>query len=221
MHCARLGFSIHAPLAGSDQYTHDTVGKIELFNPRSPCGERRDSPATLLAHVIFQSTLPLRGATFRGHLRARHVRFSIHAPLAGSDTAPPSSTTRARIFNPRSPCGERPSAADGAADLVLFSIHAPLAGSDAIISPLISMSKVFNPRSPCGERPIYASASPVCRYFQSTLPLRGATVHPCITCYIVPFSIHAPLAGSDCRPSGFMKSFVRFQSTLPLRGATA
>ena len=33
------------------------------FNPRSPHGERLATAAVLLAHIVFQSTLPARGAT--------------------------------------------------------------------------------------------------------------------------------------------------------------
>ena len=56
--------------------------------------------------------------------------------------------------------------------------------------------------------------------FQSTLPVRGATV---------PFigfsggghiSIHAPREGSDCLESAAEYGNCKFQSTLPVRGAT-
>ena len=33
------------------------------FNPRSPCGERRNYSGTFNASKVFQSTLPVRGAT--------------------------------------------------------------------------------------------------------------------------------------------------------------
>ena len=55
----------------------------------------------------------------------------------------------------------------------------------------------FNPHSPCGERLLLGPATIKAIQFQSTLPLRGATL---------------PSPSSTC-PS-------KFQSTLPLRGAT-
>ena len=55
------------------------------FNPRSPCGERRASPRPTVTRMLFQSTLPLRGATFVKKGRAQQCKISIHAPLAGSD----------------------------------------------------------------------------------------------------------------------------------------
>ena len=35
------------------------------FNPRSPCGERREAGREKAALAEFQSTLPVRGATYR------------------------------------------------------------------------------------------------------------------------------------------------------------
>ena len=58
------------------------------FNPRSPCGERRFKRRGLAARPLFQSTLPVRGATcvLRGHQAGSGI--SIHAPRAGSDLKP-------------------------------------------------------------------------------------------------------------------------------------
>ena len=100
--------SIHAPLAGCDiwPFTSDTTERY--FNPRTPCGVRRPWTASLGRPRRFQSTHPLRGATFRLRVRrgdlhrfqsthplrgaTRHQRhalgqpqISIHAPLAGCD----------------------------------------------------------------------------------------------------------------------------------------
>ena len=122
------------------------------FNPRSPCGERPFQNGTGVFRVLFQSTLPLRGAT-GSHNSLHSVSYiSIHAPLAGSDDPHGDSLSGVQDFNPRSPCGERQS-------------------SSLSFSNLAN----FNPRSPCGER-LLTSLSPNSRSgFQSTLPLRGAT----------------------------------------------
>ena len=79
--------SIRAPLAGSDcprfcecprtEYfnprspcgerhgVRTTPTAIRNFNPRSPCGERRPKLGTEGGSMLFQSALPLRGATER------------------------------------------------------------------------------------------------------------------------------------------------------------
>ena len=59
----------------------------------------------------FQSTLPVRGAT-RHHLYGKWetVRFQSTLPVRGATSRPVYHTTNFFNFNPRSPCGERPSA---------------------------------------------------------------------------------------------------------------
>ena len=58
------------------------------------------------------------------------------------------------------------------------------------------------------------------RIFQSTRPLRGATVLLEELRPELGISIHAPLAGRDAVPSYSRSSRALFQSTRPLRGAT-
>ena len=89
------------------------------FNPRSPCGERlleiygctkepnisihapRVGSDLLLTLVVmcmscvFQSTLPVWGATLGGRRMQINVRISIHAPRVGSDSV---SEFVARLF---------------------------------------------------------------------------------------------------------------------------
>ena len=85
MHLTNRSISIHAPLTGSDSWVSKHRTREHNFNPRSPYGER-PCPATAWARVPgFQSTLPLRGATFT------------YCFLAAISTD----------FNPRSPYGER------------------------------------------------------------------------------------------------------------------
>ena len=149
---------------------------IPDFNPRSPCGERprlgtaADLPIRISIHAplagsdralrrksscntLFQSTLPLRGAT--------HPHHQILVQVLD--------------FNPRSPCGERPKKTETLYIVEGISIHAPLAGSDqraalcvpplgrfqstlplrgatAASGPPYHRARHFNPRSPCGER---------------------------------------------------------------------
>ena len=102
-------------------------------------------------------------------------RISIHAPRAGSDQLSATSGAGGQNFNPRSPCGERP-----------------------VFAEVAQKFRHFNPRSPCGERLaltfILTSCPPV---FQSTLPVRGATIIKAGTTPFEYISIHAPRAGSD------------------------
>ena len=261
----RFAISIHAPRAGSDTQLRRADRQKGHFNPRSPCGERhkryrrlsdrtRDfnprSPCGERPHIncpfqlqrIFQSTLPVRGATTVRREPPCRVQISIHAPRAGSD------------------CKEARRDRD-----THISIHAPRAGSDSQVAKSLQSREYFNPRSPCGERRALAQMSDVTDRFQSTLPVRGATQHRQVQQGRSFISIHAPRAGSDVKPflsspaiayfnprspcgerlGGFRdkindfvisihapragsdnfftarsSAIVQFQSTLPVRGAT-
>ena len=123
---------------------------------------------------VFQSTLPLRGATKSYGNVQFHLLISIHTPLAGSDS---NASIKSSFGN--------------------ISIHTPLAGSDARHCGNGSTSMYFNPHSPCGERHFPHALKIACKTFQSTLPLRGATDRLDTTRYNDNISIHTPLAGSD------------------------
>ena len=56
--------------------------------------------------------------------------------------------------------------------------------------------------------------------FQSTLPVRGATLAKIAVITGARISIHAPRAGSDTSADGVIRPSCTFQSTLPVRGAT-
>ena len=121
--------SIHAPRVGSDDMrrrysftgTHfnprspcgerlereERGARAPNFNPRSPCGERQSQWELLVGWYIFQSTLPVWGATVSGQCRSFSASISIHAPRVGSDF-------------------------DDSSDVFVYliSIHAPRVGSD-------------------------------------------------------------------------------------------
>ena len=80
--------------------------------------------------LLFQSTLPVWGATPGRLLGGDYKYISIHAPRVGSDWHRRCVLGRSSYFNPRSPCGER------------------LCTKSPDLVPLEN----FNPRSPCGER---------------------------------------------------------------------
>ena len=168
------------------------------FNPRAPCGARRFRYVTVAFVWSFQSTRPMRGATFYilPTMRARDI--SIHAPHAGRDAGDKYITG--------SNC---------------ISIHAPLAGCDVeYIQHTVWFSPYFNPRAPCGARPRRGTTTNSTTLFQSTRPVRGATscaitalimtiyFNPRAPCGARPpehityaghydISIHAPRAGRD------------------------
>ena len=145
------------------------------FNPRAPCGARRDRPFVESADMEFQSTRPMRGATScAADLVSEQSRVSIHAPHAGRDG--------------RNPLHDlaRP-----------VSIHAPHAGRDLRSDVRCHGMYRFNPRAPCGARPLDSRVYNLACMFQSTRPMRGATVADTPFLEHIIVSIHAPHAGRD------------------------
>ena len=122
--------SIHAPLTGSDATGRKFRYSRPDFNPRSPYGERLMRITPKVTVKEFQSTLPLRGATYFPVLRLLWTGFQSTLPLRGA--TPPGSNVPVftKNFNPRSPYGERPIAAIRVKVIPSISIHAPLTGSD-------------------------------------------------------------------------------------------
>ena len=110
---------------------------IRDFNPRSPCGERLCAVSVPRPGEIFQSALPLRGATTRRHRQ----------------------DTGDTDFNPRSPCGERPASIRSCVSALVFQSALPLRGATEERRNRFALDKNFNPRSPCGERPLHFVAS--------------------------------------------------------------
>ena len=146
------------------------------FNPRSPCGER---PAPMLPHLLitlFQSTLPVWGATGSNSDFTKSFTISIHAPRVGSDTAKRKSLI----------------------EIPTISIHAPRVGSDLIILLMDCLPVDFNPRSPCGERPgINIKRTDVVQDFNPRSPCGERQQEWGQTENHQWISIHAPRVGSD------------------------
>ena len=165
--------SIHAPHAGSDNTkksrSHskpdfnprspcgERLGRYWNifwtcnFNPRSPCGERLSSQQVNINVWIFQSTLPMRGATGNHESPPGH-HISIHAPHAGSDKSKGGVFLWADQFQSTLPMRGATIIASTKEQCIGISIHAPHAGSDDVLLKSGGTVTDFNPRSPCGER---------------------------------------------------------------------
>ena len=61
---AVVGISIRAPRAGRDAKVGSVTRHLGYFNPRAPCGARRQSRVCDPTPRVFQSARPVRGATF-------------------------------------------------------------------------------------------------------------------------------------------------------------
>ena len=124
--------------------------------------------------LLFQSTLPARGAT----AWTQNCRWPAN-------------------FNPRSLHGERRRRTRPEGFCPRISIHAPCTGSDERRRPRPTRTLNFNPRSLHGERRARGCPCSKRPRFQSTLPARGATPLSEQERLAQDISIHAPCTGSD------------------------
>ena len=151
----------------------------------------------MTAYLIFQSTRPVRGATLREQPEYRLSVFQSTRPVRGATWH------------------------DAALKRLLgISIHAPRAGRDADHHRLLHRVCNFNPRAPCGARHDVMCRDSLYTAFQSTRPVRGATICLNRGFYADFISIHAPRAGRDQYSTLRKPLFSSFQSTRPVRGAT-
>ena len=168
--------SIHAPRVGSDLVHVGLLLFCDYFNPRSPCGERHFERFQERDEQIFQSTLPVWGATRQSHhspsrqtisihaprvgsdfavlWNTSAVQISIHAPRVGSDSLGPGNCQERFYFNPRSPCGERRQGCGAVHQGQYFNPRSPC-GERLTLTANLMFPDDFNPRSPCGERPAH------------------------------------------------------------------
>ena len=149
--------------------------------------------------LLFQSTRPIRGATWGMVCRSGMVSyFNPRAPY-GARLVYMRRELSSRLFQSTRPIrGATPDVAvDGIGAVI--SIHAPHTGRDgfSILSPSSSRT-YFNPRAPYGAR-----------------------LHFCVLFgFLVCISIHAPHTGRDRKPQTISTLIKTFQSTRPIRGAT-
>ena len=172
---------------------------MSLFQSTRPMrGATWETCAYTARYVIFQSTRPMRGATLIADLLdVLYDNFNPRAPC-GARPRPWRSQCSAEYFNPRAPCGARrilkwrmtlkdefqsTRPMRGATRCLVLrhrkegiSIHAPHAGRDFLdlepsfhISISIHAPHAGRDRSAMGKRSLKEK-------FQSTRPMRGATV---------------------------------------------
>ena len=192
--------------------------------------------------LVFQSTLPVRGATPRLPRPRPERRISIHAPRTGSDgswrrpsgmlrtfqsTLPVRGATPFLHFWPRHP---------------LFQSTLPVRGATWKHCPEVLQGMDFNPRSPYGER--LGAPGRLIEDYEISIhaPRTGSDWTVFSKAALKQISIHAPRTGSDVKSAPTISSWADFnprspygerlncdalefwvaifQSTLPVRGAT-
>ena len=143
------------------------------FNPRAPCGARRQSGQRRRRIPQFQPTRPLRGATLNSQRSKRASSFQPTRPLRGATVEPIFGASPEYDFNPRAPCGARRC----------------FIGCQSVI-------RYFNPRAPCGAR-LHALDDLLRVNISTHAPLAGRDDKRKREQRKADISTHAPLAGRD------------------------
>ncbi len=192
------------------------------FNPRTPCGVRRESAETERESDAISIHAPHAGCDFGRYQSQGSVRaISIHAPHAGCDDLQlfVKRLRKISIHAPHAGCDMVMSISGAKAGL--FQSTHPMRGATKRYERPRASSRHFNPRTPCGVR----------RSHHQNVHVLGA------------ISIHAPHAGCDIPADGLRQKLEHFnprtpcgvrqytkitgscikefQSTHPMRGATA
>ncbi len=192
--------------------------------------------------MVFQSTLPARGATDkeRGlyiinlHFNPRsphgerqpvlqtknaNLNISIHAPRTGSDAKPLTAedVLSISIHAPRTGSDRFRTLYR---NLLMISIHAPRTGSDAkplTAEDVLSIS-IHAPRTGSDRfRTLYRNLLMISIH----APRTGSDARLAVLSDMMEISIHAPRTGSDAFLLMLHAHIAQFQSTLPARGATS
>ncbi len=129
--------------------------------------------------AVFQSTHPVRGATRSGHMPPSATRhFNPRTPCGVRPDDPTVWILLQPYFNPRTPCGVRPSAPVAARISARISIHAPRAGCDDEPRSRIMTPRIFQSTHPVRGATLQGIHATGQALFQSTHPVRGATALP-------------------------------------------
>ena len=189
--------STHAPLAGRDFLRLSRGLSGGNFNPRAPCGARRDCAGSSEPSILFQPTRPLRGATpSRSSWTARAARFQPTRPLRGATAA-------------------------HALGLALFEIstHAPLAGRDNGKAYDWGDVDLFQPTRPLRGATGLRSAGQRLHRISTHAPLAGRDQRDEKENWPTSqISTHAPLAGRDRRLSASLAGLLTISTHAPLAG---
>ena len=188
--------SIHAPHAGRDLPPHSVSTPTICFNPRAPCGARPVHTNSIAGFPMFQSTRPMRGATRTGRTQSPHLLFQSTRPMRGA-TFSGIPLIKVVWFQSTRPMRGATSPRPIPTVSVALQSPRPMGGATSPWIRACTGRRGFNPRAPCGARPTEGWIFKPCLRFQSTRPMRGATLGNSSNGRDLWVSIHAPHAGRD------------------------
>ena len=168
--------SIHAPRAGGDALAGFSTNAV----------------------TAFQSTPPVRGATYKPKAGSSKWSISIHAPRAGGDTALGCDNRMACGISIHAPRAGGDSQCRIRCRSLRISIHAPRAGGDPPSSGLAQHIKIFQSTPPVrGATGLGGGRDKGRGNFNPRPPCGGRPAREADGARDLDISIHAPRAGGD------------------------
>ena len=140
---------------------------------RSPYRERPPITGLFRCLELFQSTLPIQGATEEEAIE--FIDISIHAPHTGSDGTGDNLFRSLLYFNPRSPYRERLYLKSKLQLTAKFQSTLPIQGATPMLR-LTELLMIFQSTLPIQGATFYEGDKVINKIFQSTLPIQGATL---------------------------------------------
>ena len=147
------------------------------FNPRAPCGARRNVDTFKAWIAQFQSTRPVWGATIGVGIGLPINFISIHAPRVGRDG------TCAAVSRSQQ----------------IFQSTRPVWGATVPAAQLTVIHRYFNPRAPCGARRRHILCFVASNCISIHAPRVGRDRQRFLYSLLIIISIHAPRVGRDSR----------------------
>ncbi len=211
-------------------------GRYTCFNPRLPCGRRPCChQSSLYAVFVFQSTPPMREATFCRSIQRLPMFQSTPPMREATMMSRPASTARfqstppmreattwscyllkpAASFNPRLPCGRRLVARCARHRLRCFNPRLPCGRRP--VSPGCRRMRhqiCFNPRLPCGRRPARLDRL-AAMHVSIHASHAGGDIQSFLKILCHAVSIHASHAGGDSWALDRLPDFDSFNPRLP------
>ena len=147
------------------------------FQSTHPVRGATFTPRKAPTFPVFQSTHPVRGATKNFRKRWKVIGISIHAPRAGCDRERRCQRCYHLHFNPRTPCGVRLLPVLRLKRGYNFNPRTPCGVRQNCVSHNRQRT-YFNPRTPCGVRPVSAAVGTLFPDFNPRTPCGVRPIPP-------------------------------------------
>ena len=185
---------------------------ISIHAPREGCDRRLADIDK--AYDVFQSTHPVRGATYYPIYKEEHRAISIHAPREGCDIIYGGYNDWTYGFQSTHPVrGATKLLADSG--LSTFQSTHPVRGATVRFQRCITqiVISIHAPRVGCDTHDL--NHRPAHWVFQSTHPVRGATITRTKRHSTIQFQSTHPVRGATAYPFGYFASGVYFNPRTP------